>query len=117
MTRMRQTIAKRLKSAQETAAMLTTFNDCDMSAVIETREKYRDSFEKKHVVRLGFMSFFTKAVALAARDIPSVNCRTDGDEIVTYYYLDVSNSVRAPTALSVPTLLKATLYQPRIGND
>src|SRR3546814_3833895 len=97
MTRMRQTIAKRLKSAQETAAMLTTFNDCDMSAVIETREKYRDSFEKKHGVRLGFMSFFTKAVALAARDIPSVNGRIDGDEIVYYDYLDVSIAVSAPT--------------------
>src|SRR5690606_24262057 len=70
MTRMRQTIAKRLKSAQDTAAMLTTFNDCDMSAVIETREKYRESFEKQHGVRLGFMSFFAKAVALAAHDIP-----------------------------------------------
>src|SRR5690606_38172078 len=107
MTRMRQTIAKRLKSAQETAAMLTTFNDCDMSAVIETREKYRDSFEKKHGVRLGFMSFFTKAVALAAHDIPAVNARIEGDEIVYHNYLDVSVAVSAPNGLVVPVVHNA----------
>jgi 2-oxoglutarate dehydrogenase E2 component (dihydrolipoamide succinyltransferase) len=107
MTRMRQTIAKRLKSAQDTAAMLTTFNDCDMSAVMATREKYRDSFEKKHGVRLGFMSFFTKAVALAAHDIPSVNARIDGDEIVYHDYLDVSVAVSAPNGLVVPIVRNA----------
>ena len=107
MTRMRQTIAKRLKSAQDTAAMLTTFNDCDMSAVIETREKYRESFEKKHGVRLGFMSFFTKAVALAAHDIPAVNARIDGDEIVYHDYLDVSVAVSAPNGLVVPIVRNA----------
>ena len=107
MTRMRQTIAKRLKSAQDTAAMLTTFNDCDMSAVIETREKYRDIFEKKHGVRLGFMSFFTKAVALAAHDIPAVNARIDGDEIVYHDYLDVSVAVSAPNGLVVPVVRNA----------
>ncbi|PQM28240.1 dihydrolipoyllysine-residue succinyltransferase [Sphingopyxis lindanitolerans] len=107
MTRMRQTIAKRLKSAQETAAMLTTFNDVDMSAVIATRDKYRESFEKKHGVRLGFMSFFTKAVALAAHDIPSVNGRIDGDEIVYYDYLDVSIAVSAPNGLVVPIVRNA----------
>ncbi|WP_257544758.1 2-oxoglutarate dehydrogenase complex dihydrolipoyllysine-residue succinyltransferase [Sphingopyxis sp. DBS4] len=107
MTRMRQTIAKRLKSAQDTAAMLTTFNDCDMSAVIATRDKYRESFEKKHGVRLGFMSFFTKAVALAAHDIPAVNARIDGDEIVYHDYLDVSVAVSAPNGLVVPIVRNA----------
>lgn len=107
MTRMRQTIAKRLKSAQDTAAMLTTFNDVDMSAVMSTREKYRDTFEKKHGVRLGFMSFFTKAVALAAHDIPAVNARIDGDEIVYHDYLDVSVAVSAPNGLVVPVVRNA----------
>jgi 2-oxoglutarate dehydrogenase E2 component (dihydrolipoamide succinyltransferase) len=107
MTRMRQTIAKRLKSAQETAAMLTTFNDVDMSAVMATREKYRETFEKKHGVRLGFMSFFTKAVALAAHDIPAVNGRIDGDEIVYHDYLDVSVAVSAPNGLVVPVVRNA----------
>ena len=107
MTRMRQTIAKRLKSAQETAAMLTTFNEVDMSAVMATRDKYRESFEKKHGVRLGFMSFFTKAVALAAHDIPAVNARIDGDEIVYFDYLDVSVAVSAPNGLVVPVVRNA----------
>ncbi|MBO9698475.1 MAG: 2-oxoglutarate dehydrogenase complex dihydrolipoyllysine-residue succinyltransferase [Sphingopyxis sp.] len=107
MTRMRQTIAKRLKSAQDTAAMLTTFNDVDMSAVMATRDKYRESFEKKHGVRLGFMSFFTKAVALAAHDIPAVNARIDGDEIVYHNYLDVSVAVSAPNGLVVPVVRNA----------
>ncbi|AMG73330.1 2-oxoglutarate dehydrogenase complex dihydrolipoyllysine-residue succinyltransferase [Sphingopyxis granuli] len=107
MTRMRQTIAKRLKSAQETAAMLTTFNDCDMSAVMAARERYRDSFEKKHGVRLGFMSFFTKAVALAAHDIPAVNGRIEGEEIVYHDYLDVSVAVSAPNGLVVPVVRNA----------
>jgi len=107
MTRMRQTIAKRLKSAQETAAMLTTFNDVDMSAVMTTRDKYRETFEKKHGVRLGFMSFFTKAVALAAHDIPAVNARIDGDEIVYHDYLDVSVAVSAPNGLVVPVVRNA----------
>lgn len=107
MTRMRQTIAKRLKSAQDTAAMLTTFNDVDMSAVMTTRDKYRETFEKKHGVRLGFMSFFTKAVALAAHDIPAVNARIDGDEIVYHDYLDVSVAVSAPNGLVVPVVRNA----------
>jgi 2-oxoglutarate dehydrogenase E2 component (dihydrolipoamide succinyltransferase) len=107
MTRLRQTIAKRLKSAQETAALLTTFNDCDMSAVIEARATYKDLFEKKHGVRLGFMGFFTKAVALAARDIPAVNAQIDGDEIVYHNYLDVSVAVSAPNGLVVPVIRNA----------
>ena len=107
MTRLRQTIAKRLKSAQDTAALLTTFNDVDMSAVMEARATYKDLFEKKHGVRLGFMGFFTKAVALAARDVPSVNAQIDGDEIVYHNYLDVSVAVSAPNGLVVPVIRNA----------
>jgi 2-oxoglutarate dehydrogenase E2 component (dihydrolipoamide succinyltransferase) len=107
MTRLRQTVAKRLKTAQETAALLTTFNDVDMSAVIEARAKYKDLFEKKHGVRLGFMGFFTKAVALAARDVPAVNAQIQGDEIVYFNYLDVSVAVSAPNGLVVPVVRNA----------
>lgn len=107
MTRLRQTIAKRLKSAQDTAALLTTFNDVDMSAVIEARATYKDLFEQKHGVRLGFMGFFTKAVALAARDVPAVNAQIDGDEIVYHNYLDVSVAVSAPNGLVVPVVRNA----------
>jgi 2-oxoglutarate dehydrogenase E2 component (dihydrolipoamide succinyltransferase) len=107
MTRLRQTVAKRLKSAQETAALLTTFNDVDMTAVIEARAKYKDLFEKKHGVRLGFMGFFTKAVALAARDVPAVNAQIQGDEIVYFNYLDVSVAVSAPNGLVVPVIRSA----------
>jgi 2-oxoglutarate dehydrogenase E2 component (dihydrolipoamide succinyltransferase) len=95
MTRMRQTIATRLKEAQNTAALLTTFNDVDMSAVMDARGRYKDLFEKKHGIRLGFMAFFVKAVALAAKDIPAVNARIEGDEIVYHDYLDVSVAVSA----------------------
>ena len=107
MTRLRQTVAKRLKSAQETAALLTTFNDCDMSEVIAARDKYKELFEKKHGVKLGFMSFFTKAVALAVHDIPAVNAQIDGDEIVYHNYLDVSVAVSAPNGLVVPVVRNA----------
>ena len=107
MTRMRQTIAKRLKSAQDTAALLTTFNDCDMSAVMAARDRYKDSFEKKHGVKLGFMSFFAKAVCLAIRDIPSVNAQIEGDEIVYFDYVDLSVAVSAPNGLVVPVVRNA----------
>ena len=107
MTRLRQTVARRLKEAQNTAAMLTTFNDVDMGEVMAMRERYRELFEKKHGVRLGFMSFFTKAVALAVRDIPAVNARIDGDEIVYHDYLDVSVAVSAPNGLVVPVVRNA----------
>jgi 2-oxoglutarate dehydrogenase E2 component (dihydrolipoamide succinyltransferase) len=107
MTRLRQTIAKRLKEAQNTAAMLTTFNDVDMTAVMAARNRYKDSFEKKHGVRLGFMSFFVKACALAAKDIPSVNARIDGDEIVFHDYMDVGVAVSGPGGLVVPILKDA----------
>ena len=107
MTRLRQTIATRLKEAQNTAALLTTFNDVDMSAVIEARAKYKDLFEKKHGIRLGFMGFFVKAVALALRDVPSVNARIEGDEIVYSNFLDVSVAVSAPKGLVVPVVRSA----------
>jgi len=104
MSRLRQTIAKRLKEAQNTAAMLTTFNDVDMSAVIDARSRYKDLFEKKHGIRLGFMGFFVKACALAAKDVPSVNASLEGDEIVYHDYLDVSIAVSAPKGLVVPVV-------------
>jgi 2-oxoglutarate dehydrogenase E2 component (dihydrolipoamide succinyltransferase) len=104
MTRLRQTIAKRLKSAQETAALLTTFNDVDMSAVMEARNRFKDSFEKKHGVKLGFMSFFAKASVLALKDIPAVNAQMDGDEIVYHDYVDISVAVSAPNGLVVPVV-------------
>ena len=107
MSRMRQTIAKRLKEAQNTAAMLTTFNDVDMTAVIDARARYKDLFEKKHGIRLGFMGFFVKACALAAKDVPSVNASLDGDEIVYHEYLDVSVAVSAPKGLVVPVVRDA----------
>jgi len=107
MTRLRQTIAKRLKEAQNSAAMLTTFNDVDMSAVIDARARYKDLFEKKHGIRLGFMGFFVKACALAAKDVPSVNASIEGDEIVYHDYLDVSVAVSAPKGLVVPVVRNA----------
>ena len=107
MTRMRQTIARRLKAAQETAALLTTYNDCDMSAVIAAREKYKESFAKKHDVKLGFMSFFTKAACLALKDVPSVNAQIDGEEIVYFDYVDLSVAVSAPNGLVVPVVRDA----------
>ena len=107
MTRLRQTIATRLKEAQNTAALLTTFNDVDMSAVIDARARYKDLFEKKHGIRLGFMGFFVKAVALAAKDVPSVNARIEGEEIVYHDYLDVSVAVSAPKGLVVPVVRDA----------
>ena len=104
MTRLRQTIAKRLKEAQDTAALLTTFNDCDMSAVIAARDKFKDAFEKKHGVKLGFMSFFAKAACLALKDFPSVNAQIQGDEIVYFPYVDLSVAVSAPNGLVVPVV-------------
>ncbi|MCD2315386.1 2-oxoglutarate dehydrogenase complex dihydrolipoyllysine-residue succinyltransferase [Sphingomonas sp. IC-11] len=107
MTRLRQTIAKRLKDAQNTAAMLTTFNDVDMTAVIEARAKYKDLFEKKHGVRLGFMGFFVKAATMALKDIPAVNASIEGDEIVYHDYADISVAVSSPGGLVVPVIRDA----------
>ncbi|NNC72667.1 MAG: 2-oxoglutarate dehydrogenase complex dihydrolipoyllysine-residue succinyltransferase [Sphingomonadaceae bacterium] len=107
MSRLRQTIASRLKEAQNTAALLTTFNDVDMSAVMDARKQYKELFEKKHGIRLGFMGFFVKAACLALRDVPSVNGRIDGDEIVYHDYVDVSVAVSAPSGLVVPVIRNA----------
>jgi len=107
LSRMRQTIAKHLKESQNTAAILTTFNDVDMTAVIDARARYKDLFEKKHGIRLGFMAFFVKACALAAKDVPSVNAKIEGDEIVYRDYLDVSVAVSAPKGLVVPVVRNA----------
>jgi 2-oxoglutarate dehydrogenase E2 component (dihydrolipoamide succinyltransferase) len=107
MTRLRQTIARRLKGAQEEAALLTTFNDCDMTAVIETREAYKELFAKKHGIKLGFMSFFAKASCLALKDVPSVNAYIEGDEIVYHDFVDISVAVSAPNGLVVPVVRDA----------
>ena len=107
MTRLRQTVARRLKEAQDTAALLTTFNDVDMTAVIETRSKYKDVFAKKHGVKLGFMGFFVKAACMALKDVPSVNAQIDGDEIVYHDYADISVAVSAPNGLVVPVIRNA----------
>jgi 2-oxoglutarate dehydrogenase E2 component (dihydrolipoamide succinyltransferase) len=107
MTRLRQTVAKRLKEAQNTAAMLTTFNDVDMTEVIAARTRYKDLFEKKHGVRLGFMGFFVKAACQALRDIPAVNGSIEGDEIVYHDYADISVAVSAPNGLVVPVIRDA----------
>ena len=107
MTRLRQTIARRLKGAQEEAALLTTFNDCDMTAVIEAREAYKDLFAKKHDIKLGFMGFFAKAACLALKDVPAVNAQIDGDEIVYHDYVDISVAVSAPNGLVVPVVRDA----------
>jgi 2-oxoglutarate dehydrogenase E2 component (dihydrolipoamide succinyltransferase) len=107
MTRLRQTIARRLKGAQEEAALLTTFNDCDMSAVIAAREAYKDTFAKKHGIKLGFISFFAKAACLALKDVPSVNAQIEGDEIVYHDFVDISVAVSAPNGLVVPVVRNA----------
>ena len=107
MTRLRQTIASRLKDAQNTAAILTTFNDVDMTAVIAARAKYKDLFEKKHGVKLGFMGFFVKAACMALKDVPSVNAKIEGDEIVYHDYADISVAVSAPNGLVVPVIRNA----------
>ena len=107
MTRLRQTVARRLKEAQNTAALLTTFNDVDMTEVIAARTKYKDLFEKKHGVRLGFMGFFVKAACQALRDIPNVNAQIDGEEIVYHDYADISVAVSAPNGLVVPVIRDA----------
>ena len=107
MTRLRQTVARRLKEAQNNAAILTTFNDVDMSAVIAARAKYKDLFEKKHGVRLGFMGFFVKAACMALKDIPGVNAQIEGDEIVYNDFCDISVAVSAPNGLVVPVIRNA----------
>ncbi|MBE9554690.1 MAG: 2-oxoglutarate dehydrogenase complex dihydrolipoyllysine-residue succinyltransferase [Proteobacteria bacterium] len=106
-SRLRQRIAERLKEAQNTAAMLTTFNEIDMTALMALRSEYRDSFEKKHGVKLGFMSFFTKAAIGALKELPAVNAEIHGDEIVYKNYYDVGVAVGTPQGLVVPILRDA----------
>lgn len=107
MTRLRKKIAERLKDAQNTAAMLTTYNEVDMSAVMAARAKYKDLFAKKHNIKLGFMSFFTKACCLALKEIPAVNAMIDGDEIVYHNFANVGVAVSSPNGLVVPVLKDA----------
>jgi 2-oxoglutarate dehydrogenase E2 component (dihydrolipoamide succinyltransferase) len=104
MTRLRQTVARRLKEAQNTAAMLTTFNEADMSAVMAARSKYKDQFEKKHGVKLGFMSFFVKACVAALKEIPNVNAEIDGDDIIYKNYYDLGIAVGTDRGLVVPVV-------------
>jgi|TARA_R110002126_G_scaffold13118_1_gene55832 2-oxoglutarate dehydrogenase E2 component (dihydrolipoamide succinyltransferase) len=104
MTRLRQSIAKRLKEAQNTAAMLTTFNEVDMGAVMDLRKQYKDVFEKKHGAKLGFMSFFVKACVSALNEYPAVNAEIQGDEIVYKNYCDIGVAVSTPQGLVVPVL-------------
>ena len=107
MSRLRLTIAKRLKEAQNTAAMLTTYNEIDMSSVKEIRSKYKEVFEKKHAVKLGFMSFFVKACCHALKEVPEVNSQIDGDEIIFNRYVNMGVAVGTPTGLVVPIVKNA----------
>jgi len=104
MTRLRKTIARRLKEAQNTAAMLTTFNEADMSAIMAARNKYKDVFEKRHGVKLGFMSFFVKACIAGLKEIPNVNAEIDGDDIIYKNYYDIGIAVGTDRGLVVPVL-------------
>ena len=104
MTKLRQTIARRLKDSQNTAAILTTFNEIDMTAVMALREEYKDAFEKKHGVRLGFMSFFTKAVVHALKEVPSVNAQIDGDSLIYKNFYDIGMAVGTDQGLVVPVI-------------
>ncbi len=107
MTKLRQTIARRLKDAQNTAAMLTTFNDVDMGAVMDLRKQYKDIFEKKHGVKLGFMGFFTKAVVQALKELPAVNAEIDGTDLVYKNYYHIGIAVGTDKGLVVPVVRDA----------
>ena len=107
MTRLRQTIARRLKEAQNTAAMLTTFNEADMSQIMALRKEHQDAFEKRHGVRIGFMSFFVKACVAALKEIPSVNAEIDGDDVIYKNFYDIGVAVGTEKGLVVPVLRDA----------
>jgi 2-oxoglutarate dehydrogenase E2 component (dihydrolipoamide succinyltransferase) len=107
MTRLRRTIATRLKEAQNTAALLTTFNEVDMTAVMAMRERLKEDFEKKHGARLGFMSFFVKACVAALKELPAVNAEIEGDELVYKNYYDIGVAVGTPQGLVVPVVREA----------
>ena len=109
MTRLRATIAKRLKDAQNTAAMLTTFNEVDMTAVMALRNQYKDTFEKKHGTKLGFMSFFVKAAIQALKDVPNVNAEIDGEDIVYKNYYHIGVAVGTDKGLVVPVVRNADM--------
>lgn len=104
MTRMRRTIAKRLVSAKNNTAMLTTFNEVDMTAIMELREKYQDAFVKKYGIKLGFMSLFAKACAKVLLEMPDVNASIDGDDIIYHDFVDISMAISTPTGLVVPPI-------------
>jgi 2-oxoglutarate dehydrogenase E2 component (dihydrolipoamide succinyltransferase) len=107
MTRLRQTIARRLKEAQNTAAMLTTFNEVDMSAIMELRNSYKEPFEKRHAIKLGFMGFFVKACCRALDEIPAVNAEIDGEDVVYRRYAHVGVAVGTDKGLVVPVVRDA----------
>jgi len=107
MTKLRQTIARRLKDAQNTAAMLTTFNEVDMSPIMNLRKRYRDVFEKKHGVKLGFMGFFTKAVCHALKEIPAINAEIDGTDIIYKNFAHIGIAVGTDKGLVVPVVRNA----------
>jgi 2-oxoglutarate dehydrogenase E2 component (dihydrolipoamide succinyltransferase) len=109
MSRLRQRVAERLKGAQNTAAILTTFNEVDMSALQKARAQYKDMFERKHGVKLGFMSFFIKACIQALKEIPAVNAEIQGNDILYKNYYDISVAVSAPQGLVVPVVRDADL--------
>ncbi len=107
MTRLRKTIASRLVEAKNTTAMLTTFNEVDMSALMDLRKKYKDSFKEKHGVNLGFMSFFTKACTIALREFPAVNAQINGEDVIFHDYADIGIAVSTPKGLVVPVVRNA----------
>ncbi|MCS6892493.1 MAG: 2-oxoglutarate dehydrogenase complex dihydrolipoyllysine-residue succinyltransferase [Rhodovarius sp.] len=107
MTKLRATIARRLKEAQNTAAMLTTFNEVDMSAVIALRTEYKDAFEKRHGTRLGFMSFFVRACVVALKEFPAINAEIDGEDIIYKNFVHMGVAVGGPNGLVVPVLRNA----------
>jgi 2-oxoglutarate dehydrogenase E2 component (dihydrolipoamide succinyltransferase) len=107
MTRLRATIARRLKDAQNTAAMLTTYNEVDMSGIMDLRNEYKDQFEKKHGVKLGFMSFFVKACTHALKEVPEVNAEIDGGDVVYKNYVHMGVAVGTPNGLVVPVVRDA----------
>uniref|UniRef100_UPI004047846B 2-oxoglutarate dehydrogenase complex dihydrolipoyllysine-residue succinyltransferase n=1 Tax=Roseivirga sp. TaxID=1964215 RepID=UPI004047846B len=107
MSSLRKTVAKRLVSVKNETAMLTTFNEVNMKPIMDIRKKYKDQFKEKHEIGLGFMSFFTKAVTMAAKDWPAVNAQIDGNEIVYHDFVDVSIAVSAPKGLMVPVIRNA----------
>ena len=107
MTKLRQTIARRLKEAQNTAAMLTTYNEVDMSGIMDVRNTYKDAFEKKHGVKMGFMSFFVKACTHALKEVPEVNAEIDGTDVVYKNYVHMGVAVGTPSGLVVPVVRDA----------